>query len=376
MCWTLVQAPLICASSARTSGPSGRPEWGNLLPYLLLFAYFAAGALLSEDTKESTCEASPILILGMFALTLMVGLRFKVGGDWDTYKDMFLHAQYGQLSRLLTFGDPGYQFLNWAVQHMGFGIWLVNLTCAVIFSWGLMRFARAQPSTWLSILVAIPYLVIVVAMGYTRQSVAIGILMAGLAAVHRGASVLRFGVYVAAAALFHKTAIVALPLVVFSSERSKFLSVLAGLALMYVFYNSFLAGSVNGYVKSYVDARYASQGAGVRVAMNTVAGTIFIIFRRRLGFSDRERRLWFIHSAAAFAMLVLLWVLPSSTAVDRLSLYLMPMQIAVLTRIQNLLGARTAAVLVVLYSLAVLLVWVNYAVHAKYWLPYRIYPLL
>lgn len=55
-----------------------------------------------------------------------------------------------------------------------------------------MRFARSQPDPWLAVLVAVPYLVIVVAMGYSRQAVAIGILLAGLGRLERGGSTLHF----------------------------------------------------------------------------------------------------------------------------------------------------------------------------------------
>ena len=52
--------------------------------------------------------------------------------------------------------------------------------------------------------VAVPYLVIVVAMGYTRQSIALGVLMAGLARQSRGASTLNFSDYTTIAAAFHQ----------------------------------------------------------------------------------------------------------------------------------------------------------------------------
>ena len=76
-----------------------------------------------------------------------------------------------------------------------------------------MRFAEAQQRPWLAMVVAIPYLVIVVAIGYTRQGVGDRLIMAGLASYTRKGSVLRFAAYVAIAATFHKTAVVALPLV-------------------------------------------------------------------------------------------------------------------------------------------------------------------
>ena len=100
------------------------------------------------------------------------------------------------------------------------------MICAAIFVWGLMRFAEAQERPWLAVVVAIPYLVIVVAIGYTRQGVSIGLIMAGLASyVHKG-SVLRFAAYVALAATFHKTAVVALPLVALANERGRAVNLL------------------------------------------------------------------------------------------------------------------------------------------------------
>ena len=319
---------------------------------------------------------SPFLVGGIVLIALLIGLRYEVGADWESYKLLFSYAGYADLARSMSIGDPAYQLLNWMVRQIGGEFWLVNFICAIIFSWGLLRFTQVQPIPWLAVLVAVPYLVIVVAMGYTRQAVAIGVLMAGLAAVQRGASTLRFAFYVGVAALFHKTAVVALPLVVFSSERNRLVNMLAGLAAIYMFYNSFLADSVDKFVSSYIKAEYSSQGAAIRVAMNLVPATVFFFFRRRLGFTDRERRIWFYHSVAAFGLLVLLLVLPSSTAVDRLALYVMPLQIAVLSRAPIILGARVGTILVLVYSLAVQFVWLNFATHAKYWVPYKFIPMV
>ena len=347
-----------------------------MFPYWVLFTYVAGGALLSETRRHSDQRVSPFLVGGIVLIALLIGLRFEVGADWETYKLLFSYAGYSDLARSLAIGDPAYQLLNWVVRQIGGEFWLVNFLCAIIFSWGLLRFTQAQPIPWLALLVAVPYLVIVVAMGYTRQAVAIGVLLAGLAAVQRGASTLRFAIYIGVAALFHKTAVVALPLVVFSSERNRLVNMLAGLAAIYMFYNSFLADSVDKFVSSYIKAEYSSQGAAIRVAMNLVPATVFFFFRRRLGFSDRERRIWFYHSVAAFGLLILLLTLPSSTAVDRLALYVMPLQIAVLSRAPIILGARAGTILVLLYSLAVQFVWLNFATHAKYWVPYQFIPLL
>ena len=317
-----------------------------------------------------------LLMFGSLVIALMIGLRYEVGADWEVYKFLFSYARFADLARVLRIGDPGYQLLNWAVQRIGAEIWAVNLVCGAIFAFGLFRFARSQPDPWLTFVVAIPYLVVVVAMGYSRQAVAIGILMAGLGALQRGASILRFAFYVAAAALFHKTAVVVLPLAIFASQRSRLLNLLAGIAGSILLYDVFLSSSVEGFVRNYIETEYNSQGAAIRVVMNLVPAVALFLFRRRLQFSPIEMRMWTYFALAAVAMPIALVVLPSTTVVDRLSLYLIPLQLAVLPRLAYLFKGRSLGrFLVIIYAALVLFVWLNFAVHAKYWLPYRVYPI-
>lgn len=345
-----------------------------MLPYWLMLGYFAVGALVMRHQAQQRRPPN-MLILGAALVAFAVGLRFKVGADWETYRFLFSYARYADLDRLIQIGDPGYQLLNWGVQRIGGDIWVVNLACGAIFAYGLYRFARAQRDPWLAFVVAIPYLVVVVAMGYTRQAVAIGILMAGLAALQRGGSIVRFACYVAAAALFHKTVVVALPLVIFAGQRGQLLNIIAGVAGTILLYDIFLSESVEGFVRNYVDTEYSSQGAAIRVAMNLVPATAMFMFRNRLQFDPVERKTWTYFSLAAIAMAVALFVLPSTTVVDRLALYLIPLQLAVLPRLAYLFKSRNAGrYLVVIYSALVLFVWLNFAVHAEYWLPYQLYP--
>jgi hypothetical protein len=246
----------------------------------------------------------------------------------------------------------------------------------VIFTIGLFRLCLIQPLPWASALVAIPYLVIVVAMGFTRQAVALGILMAGLAAFLRTGSSLRFAAYVFLAALFHKTAIVAFPLVALAARRNQLINWLFVPALSLWFYDLFLGDAMDKFVKHYVDIHYSSQGAAVRVAMNLVAGLMFLLLRKRMGFSDAERPLWRNFTVAAFVMTVALVVFPSSAAVDRMSLYITPLQIAVLGRLPFIFRSRlpgTVALLV--YTFAVEFVWLNFAQFSNMWVPYRFFPI-
>ncbi|MBA3666261.1 MAG: EpsG family protein [Sphingomonas sp.] len=367
--------------SSQHLGPHGAgsgtlPRGSVLVVYWLLFAYFALGAVLTTNRERDQDQTPLFFFFGMLLILLAIGLRYEVGADWQTYEFLFSFARYASLGEMMEFGDPGYQFVNWLVRQIGLEVWLVNLICAGFFTWGLTRLARAQANPWLAVLVAIPYLVVVVAMGYSRQAAAIGVLMAGLAAVQQGASTLRFLAYVAVATLFHRTALVTIPLVIFAGNRTGFLNLVAGVAGSFVLYDLFLSDSVDVYVRNYVEAEYTSQGAAVRVAMSVIPAFLFFTLRRAFDFNLHADRLWRNFSLAAFGILILLFTLASSTAVDRLALYLIPLQVAVLPRTVRLFrGQEIGTFLVLAYSFAVLFVWLNFADHSKYWLPYRIYPI-
>ena len=68
----------------------------------------------------------------------------------------------------------------------------------------------------------------------------------------------------------------------------------------------------------------------------------------------------------------------STTLVDRLGLYLMPLQVALWPRLiavqrTKLQRSFWASMIIVFYGL-VLFVFFNFALHAEWWLPYRLWP--
>lgn len=321
-------------------------------------------------------RSNVFLFFGALIMMLLVGLRYKVGGDWFTYVFMFKHAGAEDLSQALSYGDPGYQLLNWISYQLGAQVWLVNLLSAGIFVWGLFRLCRTQPAPWLAAVIAVPYMVIVVAMGYTRQAVALGILMAGIAAFLRGASLVRFAIYVVFAAFFHKTAVIAFPVVAFATQRNRFTNLMVvgagGLAL----YDAFLGDAMDHFVQNYVKTHYSSQGAAIRIAMNMVATAVFVIFSKKLQFSEIERKVWRNFSLASVAALMMLIITPSSTAVDRVSLYLIPLQIGVISRVPLLFDSKPLSTsMTVFYCATVEFVWLNFAQFASAWVPYKFFPL-
>lgn len=350
-----------------------------LLPYWLLFSVFAAGSLQYRP-RESGSQSARLLWAAGLLTALMIGFRYNVGGDWVAYQQMYESVLYLRATAVIGMSDPGYMLLNWLAGVLGAEIWFVNLVCGLVFSWGLVRFANRQPNPWLAIAVAVPYLVIVVAMGYARQAVAIGIILAALSELHRS-SLLRFALYVICAAAFHKSAVIVIPLVALAATRQRITNVamlaLTGVLLYYLF----VAEAVDQVMMNYVGAEYSSQGAAIRISMNLPPAIIFLFYGRRFKLPEQTYKLWRNFALGSFVALTFLIFTPSSAAVDRISLYLLPLQIFVFSRIPDVFryrgGGNPQLVLAVLiYSALVQFVWLNYAEHSNYWLPYRLYPLI
>ncbi len=348
-----------------------------MIPYYILFVIWMAGAIqFSRSGDQSQNDAT--LWAASTATALMIGLRYEVGGDWGQYQRIFWDLANLNLEQAVRSGDPAYGALCWFMARVGLGIVSVNLICGLIFMWGLTRLAQRQPNPWLAIMVAVPYFIVVVAMGYTRQATAIGIVMAAIALSFDR----RFGralIYVLVAAAFHKTAVLALPLIGVTILRKK---PVVGAVSALVFlgaYFVFLSSSVDNLLLNYVEGDYNSQGAAIRISMDVLAATLFFVLRKGLSFSEFEDSLWLNFALASVGAMIALLAVASSSGVDRIALFLIPLQVVVFGRIPylsgNLLVPKAPFLFAVIgYSAAVLFVWLNYADNAWGWVPYQAAP--
>lgn len=345
----------------------------EVLPYWLMFLIPAWAVLVPGRLKSSQAWLPWIAVLVLFSM--LIGLRHEVGGDWFSYLPQFLDAGALPFSEVLKGGDPGYYVVNWVVWHLGGSIYQVNLVCAFVLMGGTVVFCRSQPRPWLAMLAAVPYMLVVVAMGYTRQAVALGFALFALNALGNG-RVRWFVVWIAFGATFHKSAVLLLPIAALAASRHRFLTlVLVGITTALLYY-LLLAESREVLWANYIEAQSESEGGLIRVLMNAVPALLLMVFADRLVPELQARRLWLWLSA--FALLCIPLVPFASTAVDRVALYLIPIQLFVVSRLPALAPSsqgRTVLVAgVVIYYAAVLFVWLNYASHAHVWVPYRFMP--
>lgn len=352
-------------------------------PYWLLFIVpaFQAVAKLEQASSLLPGKHWSVLWRVIFVLlVLMIGLRHEVGGDWANYLlNLEATSDVTLTEALATQVDPGDSFVNWIASKSGLGIYLVNIVYATMFTWGLLAFCRNQPRPWLALSVAVPYLITVVAMGYSRQGVAIGLVMLGMVALENKKSVIRFIVWVTLAALFHKSAVILMPLAVLAHTKNRLLTLVWVTATAVLMFALLLQAHVDALIENYIFSEYESAGAAVRVAMNALPATLFLLMRKRFGLSPVQRSFWTWIALGALAFVVLLYLSAASTAVDRVALYWIPLQLFVWSRMPDAIGRPGAAnagwvYAVLVYSAGVYFVWLFFANYSTYWLPYKFFP--
>ena len=366
-----------------------------MLVYWLMFGLFAAAALLHRTPSWRMAQApvgdaltaprppqaqSAAMPLIALVLVVLVGLRYRVGGDWLNYlRDFRVIERRDFIGAVVSSqGEIGYTLLNWIAAQAGAGIWLVNLVCAVPFAIGLTRLCRGQPNPWLALVVATPILIIVIGMGFTRQAAALGFLMIALSTISEKPSLRPFIFFVLAGGLFHRTVLIFIPIVLAMSSKNRFLSyVFAFMALVAGYYMLF-TGMFTRYSVGYLQEEVDAAGAAVRIAMTAVAALVLLLSRKRFFQRDDEARIWKTFAVLGIVAGISLLFVDSSAILDRLAMYLIPLQLVVLTRFPYVLSKDENSVLfwrafIVIYSAAVLFVWLFYATNAPAWIPYQNY---
>ena len=346
-----------------------------MIPYWLMFLLPSAGALFGLGQHHQGRRRDQAFLVMLFVVfAVVIGLR-ECGGDFLNYKRTVDYMAYETFATSLKNNDPAFTVLARMSNYVGWNIYGVNAGCGVLFLYGLLRFVRTLPDPWLAIAAAVPYMIIVIAMGYIRQGVSIGFILLALIDLDRKA----YGwllAHLAAALLFHIAAVCVFPFIALAVLRKQpaavlLLGIVGALAYFFLLRDRF-TGFYNGYVAS----QYDSSGALVRLLMNAVPAVVFLALRRRFPLDGGVKVFWTAVSWLCLAMVPLLLASSSSTWIDRVGLFFSPIQLVVFGYIGSVFAEhpreqRVATFLSIGFYGAVMFVWLNYATNAIAWLPYR-----
>jgi EpsG family len=350
-----------------------------MLIYWLLFAYPALFALAYPAVQKTGGKASAgqrLALIGFVVFyTLLAGLRQDVGGDWINYQVIYDDIRLDTLSYALSSTDPLYGALNWISAQMGAEIYLVNGICGLLLVWGVTSASSKFSEPWLAIAMAVPYLLIVVGLGYVRQGAAIGMLLLAISAYERGRIVSTI-VMLFIAIGFHSTAVMVFPLFGWAlSRRYPFLAVIF-VALSVVTYIAVVIPRIEQFDASYLQTEYDSTGAVPRVLMSAVPAALVLARLRSFAPDVRSRSVWISMAATGLFALFALAVSPSTTAVDRAALFFSPVQMAAYGEFRALSNLSQRAPLLyrsalILLAAFVQVVWLIFATNAPFWVPYH-----
>jgi len=333
--------------------------------YIILYGFITFGIFFKKKLQMHW------ILLSILILIFFVGLRHFTGGDWINYYNKFIYIlPYLDLKGVIFHSDPIYWIISYFMYKLGYGIYGTNLVISIVFFIGLYKLIMKTPLPLIGLIIAFPYLIVVVSMGYVRQAAAIGLIMWGLS-YYMDKKIYIYLFFNIIAILFHKSAFFMLGIVLFSlPKKHKLLTFLSILLISIGLYAAFVAKSEEHYINSYVNSYISSSGAFIRVFMNIVPAMLFFYYKKEWKKEYDDYLLW--RNISFLAIVSIFFVKIASTAIDRLSLYFIPLQIIVFSRVLTFVkNKKLILFLIIIYYWLVLLVWLKYATHAYMWLPYK-----
>ena len=344
--------------------------------YWVLFLYPLIGIVAHSHLPIAYTRSAWWMLMSIWILA--IGFRIGIACDWSEYLMLFKCVRdHGTTKGINLLCDsynswePGYIMINWASAKMGLGIYGVNVASGAFIVFGLSAFCRKMPSPWLAWLVATPYLLTVVSMGFTRQAVALGFFCWALSYLLEKRYV-PFVLLILIGSMFHKSAIFLLSFGVLPWLTIHPMRTLIILIILLVP----MASLMIDYSISYLFNRsHFSAGAFERALMNALpAGLLLLLHKRWKSFyGDSSIGVWLAYGSIGSILLV--WF--ASTAIDRVGIYLLPIQVYVWSRLPFLplisdrgLSQLMTGSIVCLYGLTHF-VWLNFANHSHCYVPYR-----
>jgi len=359
-----------------------------LLVYYLIFFIPLLGYFFLNSNQKLHLFDFFLWNLILVFFVFVIGYRDQVGGDWDHYitsNNIYANLYKYHFLEIFNFkffaNDFGYILIHWFGVKFGNGIYTTNLIAAAIFVYGLKRFLEYSGNKWFGLTIASPYLITVVSMGFTRQSIAIGLLMLSFVAFIDRKKYISY-LYIVLATLMHVSAFYLILIFLLIDNKNlnyvgltkKYIvSIILFFGLLYLLFPV----NIENKIKFFIMVENVEHSAGVwpRLFISALSSLTFLSLHKYWKEKYDDYRILMIFSLITLIFLPL--AIYFSALIDRLAVYIIPIQILIFSRLPlffNILELRyLLSSLILLGYFANLYIWLNFGHYSTYWLPYSNY---
>ncbi len=312
-----------------------------------------------------------IWIFVIFLLTIFIGFRYEVGGDWIIYERYFNNIPN------ITFQNFSistvFFLINKLAYHTNTQFIGVNFICSLIFMISLAIFLKNSENKWLALTISYPVIIVILAMGYTRQCLAFSFCLLLIKSLE-DKSLLRSFVYIILSILSHKSSLFFTSFLLFLYfwyyKKYLYLTISILIPIFFLTYFWFNYGRlIHFYIG--IGQHMFSYGVLPRALLISIVAILFIFYREK--FINMNDYQIFIYTSFSILIIILLpFSFVTSTFIDRLLFYLYPLKI-VFFSFANLKDKKINFAIFFIISVYFLyfITWISFGKNSFSWLPYK-----
>ena len=346
-----------------------------MIIYWFFFTVSAFFLITDNKNKKSDYFFKPFFY---FLLLIFIGFRHEIGGDWDNYIEVYESITLRDVIAQNFKSDFAYNILLFICKNLNLGIYGVNTICGAIVLFSVHLICSLNKNYWICFLILLPYLILVVSTGYTRQSVSIALSIIGIYYLIKDdkyfQNYLYCAFYILLALLFHKSAIIMLIFII------PFLNLYV-IALGFIFsllslgfLLEYFQAEVRRIMDQYIYINMISRGAILRSAVILPSLVFHFLASQYKIYTRNERKIFNIFSILVILFLILIFINPL-TILDRFALYLLPISAILYSKFAYVLVDELNIIIykivIILFVLFQMFVWFHFSVHKSYWVPYK-----
>lgn len=337
--------------------------------YISLICLIYFGQVTNKYTNKKFDKY--IWCLLFVIILICLGLRDNIGGDWESYLKLFYNQNL--LGRGIQ-SESLFYYLMFFFSKFDLSIYYFNFFTYSIFLISIFIFCSNLEFRYLALLSSMPYLVIIVATGYLKQTLAISFLLLFLISYFKGYK--KYQILFLTFSIFsHFSAFV---YSFFLINRKHFIYIILLLSIFVILKFNDIYDLLYTYFFEYDKT---SKGFISRLLINIfyLVPIIILFFRSKLN-SYEKKILLFNIIFLTFAIISFLIFKNISTLLDRMCLYLIilyPLYTNIIFNnlihlpLINKCSFNQATFLFFIFNILIFYLWSKFGNAYQYWTPYK-----